>query len=156
MKHAIRRTGMILIFAMMLMSAVSWAQPPPMNAPGCCCLAYAGTYACTDKTQGDCLKIQPSAPMYPKIADWKKAWNDAVAASKAQEAKPMRGGWIAESCEKSEARMGCCCFPKRNPTDKTADCKASSEFDCSADCSLLKDGRLPSGCTWTVGDCSQP
>jgi hypothetical protein len=53
-------------------------------------------------------------------------------------------------CEKSEARQGCCCFPKRNPTDKS-ECKANSEFDCSADCSLLKDGRLPSGCTWYGG-----
>jgi len=152
MAMRIDRFGTILILAAMLAGPAAWAQPPPMTAPGCCCLAYAGTFACADKTQGDCLKIQPAAPTFSKMADWRKTWNDGVAASKAQEAKPMRGGWIAESCEKSEARQGCCCFPKRNPTDKS-ECKADSEFDCSADCSLLKDGRLPSGCTWTVGAC---
>ena len=155
MRIGIDRTGVILAFAASFLGAVAWAQPA-MNAPGCCCLASAGSYTCADKTQADCLKIQPAAPMYPKHADWKKAWNEGVAASKAQEAKPMLGGWIAESCEKSEARTGCCCFPKRNPSDKTADCKAStSEFDCKAECSLLKDGRLPSGCTWTLGACPQ-
>jgi len=149
----IDRTGFTVALAALLMSTVAGAQPPPMNAPGCCCLGSAGTYACVDKTQGDCLKIQPAAPMYPHHTDWKKAWDEAVAASKAQEAKPMLGGWIAESCEKSEARIGCCCFPKR-PTDKAAECKASmSEFDCKAECSLLKDGRLPSGCAWSLGAC---
>ena len=140
----------------MLVTALASAQPPPMNAPGCCCLALGGSYACAAKTQGDCLKIQPSAPMYPHHEDWKKAYDSAVAASQAQEKKPMLGGWIAESCKEAMARTGCCCFPKRNPTDK-AECKTgTSEFDCKADCSFLRDGREPSGCTWTVGSCPQP
>ena len=64
----------------------------------------------------------------------------------------MHGGWIAESCEKTEARIGCCCFP---PLDKRArQCKGGvSEFDCRAECSLLRDGRKPSDCTWAVGAC---
>ena len=78
-----------------------------------------------------------------------------VAASKAQEAKPMQGGWIAESCEKAEARIGCCCFPPPLTGARGQnDCKPGlSEFDCRAECALLRDGRQPSGCTWTVGAC---
>lgn len=134
----------------------TWAQPAP-DAPGCCCVAGGGSYACADKTQAACLKLQPAVPTFPKLADWKKAWSDAVSASKAQAAAPMQGGWIAESCEKAEARTGCCCFPKLHPTEgDRSDCKpAMSEFDCKAECAQLRDGQLPSGCTWSVGACQR-
>jgi len=145
----------VVLLAAMVASAITgaaWAESGT-NAQGCCCIAQSGSYVCADKTQASCLAIQPAAPTFPKLADWKKAWNDFVAASKAQEAKPMQGGWIAESCEKTEARIGCCCFPP--PLDKSArQCKgAISEFDCRAECSLLRDGRKPSDCTWAVGAC---
>ena len=53
------------------------------------------------------------------------------------------------------APEGCCCFPKLHPTDtEKFDCKAGmTEFDCKAECSTLKDGRLPSGCRWSTGAC---
>jgi hypothetical protein len=127
-------------------AAATWGQPAP-GARGCCCVGYGGSYACAEKSQADCLAAQPAAPKFTKLADWKKA----VDASKAQEAKPLLGGWIAESCEKAEDRIGCCCFP--TGADRP-DCKAGmSEFDCKAQCAQLRDGRLPSGCTWAVGTC---
>ncbi len=146
---------MSVTFCLLLAGAASARAQPVMGAPGCCCVAQGGSYACAEKSQADCLKLQPAAPTYPKLADWKKAWDAAVAASKAQEAKPLQGGWFAESCEKSEARSGCCCFPKATPTAKDpVDCKkVMSEFDCKAECSMLRDGREPSGCSWTVGAC---
>jgi hypothetical protein len=146
------RVAAVALLALVVVSAR--AQPAP-GARGCCCLVQAGAYVCAEKTQAECLQLQPAAPTYPKVADWKKAWDAAVAASKAQEAKPMRGGWIAESCERAEARSGCCCFPKLHPTERERfDCKPGmSEFDCTAECSMFKDGRLPSGCKWTVGAC---
>ncbi len=131
---------------------VAAAQPAP-SAPGCCCVASRGFYVCAEKTQAECLKLQPAVPTFPKLADWKKAWDDAVAASKAQEAKPMQGGWVAESCERAESRTGCCCFPKVPPAEGF-DCRPGlNEFDCRAECAMLKDGREPSGCTWSVGVC---
>jgi len=53
------------------------------------------------------------------------------------------------------APQGCCCFPKLHPTaTEKLDCKAGMvEFDCKGECAQLKDGRDPSGCTWTKGDC---
>jgi len=53
------------------------------------------------------------------------------------------------------ALEGCCCFPKLHPTATDAfDCKAGMvEFDCKAECAQLKEGRAPSGCKWTKGDC---
>jgi hypothetical protein len=86
--------------ALLVLSGIAAAQPPAMNARGCCCAVQAKTYTCTEKTQADCLAEQPQAPTYPKMDDWKKAWNDAVKTSEAQAAKPMRGGWIAGPCEK--------------------------------------------------------
>jgi hypothetical protein len=52
------------------------------------------------------------------------------------------------------APVGCCCYPKADsPGDKPL-CKPDvTEFDCKAECAELKDGRLPSGCTWTKGAC---
>jgi hypothetical protein len=127
-------------------SSVASAQPAA-GAAGCCCVGYGGSYACAPKSQADCLAVQPAAPKFAKLADWKKA----VEESKAQEAKPLLGGWFAESCEKAENRSGCCCFPTGK---ERADCKNDmSEFDCKAQCAQLRDGRLPSGCTWAVGTC---
>ena len=137
--------------AVLLSGALSaWAQPSG-GARGCCCLTKGFTFVCAAKTQTDCLAILPAAPTFAKIADWKKA----VDASKAQEAGPMKGGWIGESCEKEEARPGCCCFPKLHPTGNDRfDCKGSmTEFDCRAECAMFKDGREPSGCTWAAGTC---
>lgn len=92
------KTGMTaLVFGAMLGGAISlWAQPPPMVALGCCCVAQGKSHTCSEKSQADCLALQPAAPTFAKIADWKKA----VAASEAQEAKPLQGGWIAGPCEK--------------------------------------------------------
>jgi hypothetical protein len=135
-----------IVVLMLAAAAATWGQPAP-GARGCCCVGSGGSYACTEKSQADCLAVQPAAPKFTKLADWKKA----VDASKAQEAKPLLGGWIAESCEKAEDRIGCCCFP--TGVDRS-DCKAGmSEFDCKAQCAQLRDGRLPSGCTWAVGTC---
>jgi len=142
------------------------AQPPPMTATGCCCVVEGVAYRCTEKTQADCLTLQPKAPVFPKIDDWKKMWNDYVAASEAQASKPSYGGWIAAWCgddinpatgEPRGAPTGCCCIPKLHPSgDDRFDCKASmTHFDCKAECSLLRDGRLPSGCNWTAGACRQ-
>jgi hypothetical protein len=121
MANECRKGVMAVTFGVVVAGAVSaWAQPA-MSARGCCCVGQAGSYGCADKTQGDCLALQPAAPKFAKLADWRKA----VAASKAQEATPMQGGWIAEPCEKAEARIGCCCFPKLHPTE-------SDRYDCKA------------------------
>jgi hypothetical protein len=111
-----------------------------------------------------CHALQPSAPVFPKIADWKKMWNDYVAASETQATKPSHGGWIAESCgddinpktgEPRGAPTGCCCLPKQKPVgDDRFDCKASmTHFDCKAECSFFTDGRKASDCTWAEGAC---
>jgi hypothetical protein len=155
MSNAMRAAAAAMVLCMTLAGAPTARAQPPMGTSGCCCVPSGGTFVCASKTQTDCLAVQPPVPTYPKLADWKKAWDDAVAASKAQEAKPLHGGWIAEPCAQAEARPGCCCFPRLHPTasDKF-DCKPSmTEFDCRAQCSMFKDGRLPSGCTWAVGGC---
>jgi len=148
MSSQTRAHVMLLTAGVTLAAAVSaWSQPAP-SAMGCCCVGYGGSYACAPRSQADCLAVQPAAPKFEKLADWKKA----VDASKAQDAKPLLGGWIGESCEKAEARSGCCCFPTGGDHP---DCKnGMSEFDCKAQCAQLRVGRLPSGCTWTVGTCS--
>lgn len=134
------------VVLMLAAAATAWGQPAA-GARGCCCVGSGGSYACTEKSQAGCLAVQPAAPKFTKLADWKKA----VDASKTQEAKPLLGGWIAESCEKAEDRIGCCCFPTGGDR---SDCKnGMSEFDCKAQCAQLRDGRLPSGCTWAVGTC---
>jgi hypothetical protein len=55
----------------------------------------------------------------------------------------------------ANAPAGCCCIPVLHPTAaKAFDCKASmAQFDCTAECAQLKDGRDPSGCKWTKGEC---
>jgi hypothetical protein len=142
------------------------AQPQPMTARGCCCVVAGVAYRCAEKTQADCLALQPGAPVFPKLDDWRKAWNAYVAASEAQASKPSQGGWIAGSCgadinpatgEPRGAPTGCCCMPKLHLTgDDRFDCKpGATHFDCKAGCALLKDGRLPSGCTWKEGGCRQ-
>jgi hypothetical protein len=155
MSSHMRVAMVVLAFGTTLAAVLVVRAQPAMGANGCCCVPSGGAFVCASKTQAECLAVQPAAPTYPKLADWQKDWDAAVAASKAQEAKPLHGGWIAEPCAKVEARPGCCCFPKLHPTatDKF-DCKPSmTEFDCRAQCSMFKDGRLPSGCTWAVGGC---
>ncbi|MCW5890524.1 MAG: hypothetical protein KIT14_08225 [bacterium] len=130
---------------------------------GCCCVTDGIAYRCSDLTQAECLKQEPQAPKFDTKADWKAAWGKFVEASKTQEARPMSGGWIAESClddinpktgEPKGAPTGCCCYPPAEAGGAPT-CKASvTEFDCKAECSLLKDGRLPSGCTWNAGACA--
>jgi hypothetical protein len=140
------------------------AQPPPVTAKGCCCVVEGVGWKCTEKTQADCLALQPKAPTFPKVADWKKMWDAYVAASEKQASKPSHGGWVAESCgadinpatgEPRGAPAGCCCMPKLNPSgDDRLNCKSGmTHFDCKAECAMFKDGRLPSGCTWTAGTC---
>lgn len=52
------------------------------------------------------------------------------------------------------APTGCCCYPRADSPGGTPLCKPGvTEFDCKAECAELKDGRLPSGCTWKAGDC---
>jgi hypothetical protein len=53
------------------------------------------------------------------------------------------------------APTGCCCYPKADSAPGEGQiCKPSvTEFDCKAECAELRDGRLPSGCRWTKGDC---
>lgn len=155
-KGGVMWIGLCLVLAV---ASTAWAQPAK-DAMGCCCVSQGIAYNCSDKTQDDCLALQPRAPSFPKMADWKTAWDKYVAASKAEEAGPMSGGWIAERCqdainpatgEPSGAPTGCCCFPPKGG----GECKASmTEFDCKAECSMLKDGRLPSGCTWATGACA--
>ncbi len=50
------------------------------------------------------------------------------------------------------APAGCCCIPKLE-AGKFECVAKTTEFDCKAQCAELKDGRLPSGCKWTKGDC---
>jgi hypothetical protein len=50
------------------------------------------------------------------------------------------------------APVGCCCIPKLQAGEFTC-VGNTTEFDCKAQCAELKDGRLPSGCTWKAGDC---
>jgi hypothetical protein len=88
------------IVAVLVLAGTLRAQPAPMTERGCCCVAQGKSYACTEKTQADCLNEQPAAPTFAKTEDWKKAWNEWVRASETQEAKPLRGGWIAGRCEK--------------------------------------------------------
>jgi hypothetical protein len=76
------------------------AQPPSASARGCCCVAQGKSYSCVEKTQADCLAEQPAIPTFPRSEDWKTAWSDWMMASETQEAKPLRGGWIAGPCEK--------------------------------------------------------
>ncbi len=160
----IEQSVVALAFCAVLAGAVGVRAQPSMAAKGCCCVTEGIAYRCSEKTQAECLALQPRAPTFPKIGDWKVAWDKFVAASKAQETKPSSGGWIAESCgqainpatgEPRGAPTGCCCFPPSKPGVKDpSDCKASfTEFDCKAECSMLKDGRLPSGCTWAAGAC---
>ena len=151
MSNRTRGGGTAVALAVLLSGAFSaWAQPSG-GTQGCCCLTKGLTFVCAAKTQTECLAILPAAPTFAKIADWKKA----VEASKAQAARPMKAGWIGESCEKAEARPGCCCFPKLHPTQSNRfDCKSGmTEFDCRAECAMFKDGREPSGCTWAAGTC---
>lgn len=142
------------------------AQAPPMTATGCCCVVEGVAWRCAEKTQADCLALQPDARVLPKIADWKKMWDAYVAASEAQANKPAHGGWIAESCgadispktgEPRGAPTGCCCMPKLHPSgDDRFDCTPDmTHFDCKAECAMFTDGRLPSGCTWAAGACRQ-
>jgi hypothetical protein len=54
----------------------------------------------------------------------------------------------------ANAPKGCCCIPKLHATASDGfDCKGMVAFDCKAECAQLKDGRDPSGCKWTKGDC---
>ena len=91
------RTGMTVLALAALFAGPrsGWAQPS-LKSPGCCCLPKGDTFACSEKTQADCLALEPAAPTFAKVEDW----DQAVAASKAQEKKPMRGGWIAGPCRK--------------------------------------------------------
>jgi hypothetical protein len=93
----------VLAFGTTLAAVRVVRAQPAMGANGCCCVPSGGAFVCASKTQAECLAVQPAAPSYPKLADWKKAWDDLVAASKAQEAKPLHGGWIAEACAQAEA-----------------------------------------------------
>jgi hypothetical protein len=129
-----------------------------MTATGCCCVVEGVAYRCSEKTQADCLALQPGAPVFPALDDWRTAWNEYIAASEAQASKPSQGGWIAGSCGVDiNPATGGCCMPKLHPSDDDRfDCKASmTHFDCKAECASLRDGRLPSGCTWKEGGCRQ-
>ena len=96
----LRSIALPTIAALVALVGAASAQPPPPGALGCCCAVKDKSYTCAEKTQAACLAEQPGAPMYPKMESWKKAYDEAVKASEAQEAKPMRGGWIAGPCEK--------------------------------------------------------
>jgi len=54
--------------------------------------------------------------------------------------------------EPAGAPVGCCCIPKLT-AGEFACVAGTTEFDCKAQCAEIKDGRLPSGCTWTTGAC---
>ncbi|HEV7730686.1 MAG TPA: hypothetical protein VGR62_00925 [Candidatus Binatia bacterium] len=148
----------IMLCTILAGAGAAWAQPA-MDAPGCCCVTEGIAFRCSIKTQADCMAVQPKAPTFKKMADWKAAWDKFIAADKAAEARTLSGGWVAESCQEEinpatgeprGAPTGCCCFPPKD----AAVCKAAmTEFDCKAECSMLKDGRLPSGCTWATGAC---
>ncbi|HSV05674.1 MAG TPA: hypothetical protein VLI07_04130 [Candidatus Binatus sp.] len=160
------RWAPVALCALLAGATFAPAQPSPMTAKGCCCVVEGVAWRCTEKTQADCLALQPGAPVFPKVADWKKMWDAYVTASEAQANKPSYGGWVAESCgadinpatgEPRGAPTGCCCMPKLHPSgDDRFDCKSSmTNFDCKAECAFFKDGRLPSGCTWAAGACRQ-
>jgi hypothetical protein len=162
--EAMTRSRRWAALVLLVAAASVRGQPPPMTAKGCCCVVEGIAWRCTEKTQGDCLALQPAAPIFPKIADWKKMWDEHAAASWKQATKPSHGGWIAESCgadinpatgEPRGAPTGCCCIPKLHPTgDDRFDCKPNTtHFDCTAECSFFKDGREPSSCTWAEGAC---
>jgi hypothetical protein len=89
----------LTVATLLAVVAPAWAQVQAVSK-GCCCVAQGKAYTCSEMTQADCLARQPAAPTFPKMADWKKAWSDAVAASEVAEAGPLRGGWIAGACEK--------------------------------------------------------
>lgn len=161
-----RSTGvanLVVGLGALLAGAVAAAAEPALGMQGCCCVTQGIAYRCSEKSQADCLAAQPALATFPKMTDWREAWKKFVAASKAQEARPMSGGWIAESCadainpmtgEPRGAPTGCCCFPADAAAKQPGACKGSlTEFDCRAECSLLRDGRLPSGCKWTAGAC---
>src|SRR5262245_49805428 len=142
------------------------AQPPPPTTKGCCCMVEGVAYRCTEKTQAECLAQQPGAPVFSKVDDWRKTWNEYVASSREQAAKPSHGGWVAGSCgadidpaagQPRTAPTGSCCMPQRNPSgDDRFDCEPGmTNFDCKAECSFFKDGRVPSSCAWTQGACRQ-
>jgi hypothetical protein len=99
MSNAFRAGTTALTLAATLAAASARAQPS-MAAKGCCCVAKGTAYTCSEKTQTDCLALQPKMPAFAKHADFKKAWSAYVADSKAQASAPMQGGWIAEACEK--------------------------------------------------------
>jgi len=74
------------------------------------------------------------------------AWTPARAADPANPPMDPKTG------EPPGAPVGCCCLPKLQAG--AFECVAkTTEFDCKAQCAELKDGRLPSGCKWTVGAC---
>jgi hypothetical protein len=156
-RRSVRATWLGLC-GVLVMAGAAGAQMGQPGA-GCCCVTEGIAYRCSDKTQDECMKVQPQAPKFDTKADWKTAWAKFVAASKAEEARPMSGGWIAESClddinpktgEPKGAPTGCCTFPPKDDPVAKGD---MTEFDCKAECSLLKDGRLPSGCEWNPGAC---
>lgn len=151
----------VIAFGIVFVAAQAASAQPSMDAQGCCCVSKGAAFNCSNNTQGACLELQPKAPTFPKMADWKTAWNDYVAADEKAEAQKLRGGWIGEPCadlinpetgEPRGAPTGCCCFP---PKDKPV-CKGGmTGFDCTAQCAGLREGRLPSPCTWTAGACTQ-
>lgn len=95
-----RARAIAVALAATLASAKSASAEPAVGAPGCCCVAQGESYTCSEKTQANCLALQPAAPTYARTEDFRKAWNEAVAASQAQAARPSRGGWIAGACER--------------------------------------------------------
>jgi hypothetical protein len=148
----------VIVTVTLLMAVVSWAQPAPMNEAGCCCVAAKVGFGCSVQSQAECMKLQPQAPVFKKMGDWREAWNKYIAADEAAEQQKLTGGWIAESCsdalnpktgEPKGAPMGCCTFPP----GVSSVLKTMTEFDCKAECSTLKEGTRPSGCTWAKGDC---
>ncbi len=153
--------SMLLALCVLFASSAAAQGPPSMSAKGCCCVAAGAAWRCAEKTQADCLANEPAAPIFPKIGDWKKMFDDYVASSWEQARSPTHGGWIAESCgadvspvtgEPRGAPVGCCCLPKLHPSgDDRFDCKpGTTHFDCKAECWSFKDGRR---CTWTEGTC---
>ena len=62
------RVVIALLGVMLSAAAPAWGQPAP-SARGCCCVGYGGSYACAEKSQADCLEVQPAAPKFAKLAD---------------------------------------------------------------------------------------
>jgi hypothetical protein len=83
-----RRITVATALILLVGAAVTGAQPPPATAKGCCCVVEGVAYRCTEKTQADCVALQPGAPVFAKLDDWRKAWNEYVAASEKQANKP--------------------------------------------------------------------